>query len=72
MDDGLPPHRQLIWYLETALDALDEAGELDGFLPHWAQTTLGTLGEDLETLLERVGRETPALGPLSDAEAERN
>ena len=54
--------------LETALDCLDEAGEVDGYLPHWAQRTLRTMAEDLESLLERVVREVPALAPLGDDE----
>ena len=41
--------------LETALDCLDEAGEVDVYLPHWAQRTLRTMAEDLEDLLEPSG-----------------
>jgi hypothetical protein len=64
----LPPHRQLIWYLETALDCLDEAGELDGYLPHHAAQALRTMAEDLAELCDRLGREASHLAALTDAE----
>ena len=57
----MPPHRQLVEYLEAALDCLEAAGELDAYLPHWAQTEVGRMAEDLAAVLERVGREIPAL-----------
>ena len=66
--DQLRPHRQLVWHLETALDCLDAAVELDGFLPHFAQRQVRQMAADLESLLERVGREVPALAPLGDDE----
>jgi hypothetical protein len=57
----MPPHRQLLAHLALALESLDEAVALDAYLPHWAQTELSTLAEDLAELLERVGREIPTL-----------
>ena len=72
--DHLPPHRQLRQLLEVALDCLDEATSLDdtlGVLPHFARGQLRTMAEDLSDLLERVARESPALGPLSDTEGLR-
>jgi hypothetical protein len=57
----LPPHRQLVAHLELALESLDEAITLDGFLPHWAQGQIRQMGEDLSDLLERIGHEVPAL-----------
>jgi hypothetical protein len=66
--DSLPPHRQLVGFLETALDCLEAATLLDGYLPHYGQEALRTMAEDLAELLERVARESPALGPLGDAE----
>ena len=68
MPGDLPPHRQLVVFLETALDCLDAAGELDGLLPHWGQQTLRTMAEDLEDLLERIARELPSLRPLGEDE----
>ena len=44
---ALPPHRQLVSFLEAALDCLVEAGERDGFLPHWAQRQVHQLADDL-------------------------
>jgi hypothetical protein len=69
----LPPHRQLIWFLETAQDCLDEAVAADarlGVLPHWARVQLRDMADELADLLDRVGRESPALGPLTEAEVE--
>jgi hypothetical protein len=70
----LPPHRRLIWLLETALACLDEAVEADagcGVLPHWARSDLREMVDQLQDLLERVAREAPAvLGALSEAEWE--
>jgi hypothetical protein len=57
----MPAHRRLIAHLELALECLEEAGELDAFLPHWAQTEVGTMAEDLAALLERIAREIPTL-----------
>jgi hypothetical protein len=57
----MPPHRRLIAYLELALECLDEARTLDGFLPHWAQTEVAQMADDLAELLERVGHEMPML-----------
>jgi hypothetical protein len=64
----LAPHRQLIAHLETALDCLEEAHEADGYLPHWAQRHVAEMAETLAEVLERLGREVPALGPLDDDE----
>ena len=66
--DALPPHRRLIWHLETALDCLSEADAADGFLPHWATQAVRRMTEDLTELLERVGRESPALAPRGEDE----
>jgi hypothetical protein len=66
--DALPPHRQLVWYLESALDCLDEAHEADAYLPYWAAQAVRRMVEDLESLLERVAREVPALAPIGDDE----
>jgi hypothetical protein len=59
----MPPHRQLMAHLALALESLDEAITLDGFLPHYAQTALTQMAEDLSELIERIGREIPALAP---------
>ena len=66
--DHLPPHRQLVWFLETARDCLEEADEAVGYLPHWAAQAVRAMAEDLSDLLTRVARESPALGPLGDDE----
>jgi hypothetical protein len=66
--DPLPPHRRLVWYVETALDCLNEAKELDGFLPHPAQRDLRQMTEDLVDMLDALAGASPALGPLSAAE----
>jgi hypothetical protein len=68
---GLPRHRQLIAYLETALDCLEEAVELTatlGVLPHWSEGQVRELAETLDGLLGRLEREGQHLAPLSDAE----
>lgn len=54
-------HRQLVAHLALALECLDEAALLDGYLPHWAQTEVRTMAEDLAELLERLAREIPTL-----------
>ena len=59
----MPPHRQLLAHLALALESLDEAVALDGFLPHWAQTEISTMAEDLAELMERIAREIPSLAP---------
>ena len=59
----LPPHRRLIWFLETALACLDETVAADdrlGVLPHWAKSDLRRMAAEIQDLLERVGRESPA------------
>jgi hypothetical protein len=69
--DHLPRHRQLIWFLETALDCLVEAVEIDatlGVLPHWARGQVRAMAEELQDLLAHVAWESPALSPLRDDE----
>ena len=41
-----------------------------GVLPHWSRTQLRAMAEELEDLLARVARESPALAPLHDDEDE--
>ena len=70
---ALPPHRQLIWFLETAQDCLQEAIDADarlGVLPHWAQSAVRAMADELAELLDRIGRESAALTPLRDEEIE--
>ena len=64
---NLPNHRQVVWFLKTALDCLGEAEEM-GYLPYDAQRLISQMADDLTDLLERLPRSVPALGPLSDAE----
>jgi hypothetical protein len=68
--DHLPPHRRLVWWLEMARECLEEARELDGYLPHWGQTEVGRMAEDVGDLLDRVAREIPGLAPLQEEEWE--
>jgi hypothetical protein len=72
--DHLPPHRKLIWFLETAQDCLDEAVAADarlGVLPHWARGQVREMAEELEDLLASLARAAPGiLGPLTEAEVE--
>jgi hypothetical protein len=60
--DNLPRHRRLVWFLETALDCLEEALEINatlGVLPHWARTQLRTMADELAELFEHLEREAP-------------
>ena len=69
--DHLPRHRQLVGFLEAALDCLDAAVETEatcGVLPHWTHMQVRVLAEEVADLLTRVARESPVLGPLGDAE----
>jgi hypothetical protein len=67
----LRPHRQLIAFLETALDALEEALALNatlGVLPHWAEGQVREMAETLDALFGHLEREAPHLGPLREEE----
>jgi hypothetical protein len=54
--------------LTAAAGGLGGSWYVHGYLPHYGQEALRTMAEDLAELLERVARESPALGPLGDAE----
>jgi hypothetical protein len=66
--DDFPPHRRLVAFLETALDALGEAAELDGYLPHHTAQAVRRMAEELAELCDRLGREASHLAVLTDAE----
>ena len=69
--EHLPRYRQLVAFLETALDALQESLALNatlGVLPHWAEGQVREMAETLEALFGHLEREAPHLGPLREDE----
>jgi hypothetical protein len=69
--EHLRPHRRLIAFLETALDAIEEALLVNatvGVLPHWAEGQVKEMAETLAALLGHLEHEGQHLAPLSAEE----
>jgi len=69
--EHLPRYRQLVAFLETALDALQESLALNatlGVLPHWAEGQVREMAETLEALFGHLERAGEHLARLSDDE----